>query len=218
MAISLIMFIIYILIERNIKNNFVGLSGLIDKLIPLAKEGNDIIIEKPRNTEEAYKIIDQAIENAIKLSKKAEEAAKAKSLFLANMSHEIRTPLNGILGFLELLKTTDLDDEQLEYITTITSSANSLLEIINNILDISKIESDKVELELIPFKPVTEFENTIEIFGARAADKGISLASYIDPSLPSNLKGDILKIKEVLINLLSNAIKFTHEGYVSLNN
>jgi signal transduction histidine kinase/DNA-binding response OmpR family regulator len=214
---SIILFIIYVLIEKNLKKNFVGLNELVAKLLPLANEGNEIAFEKPKNTDEAYKIIDTAINNAIELSRKAEEAAKAKSLFLANMSHEIRTPLNGILGFLELLKTTELDGEQLEYITTITTSANSLLEIINNILDISKIESDKVELELIPFKPLNEFEDTIEIFGARAADNGINLASYIDPNIPSNLKGDVLKIKEVLINLLSNAIKFTHEGIVTLS-
>ena len=213
---SVLMFIIYIFIERNIKQNFVGLHGLVKELYPLANEGRDIPIPEPKNTEESYKIIELAVENALELSKKAQEAAKAKSLFLANMSHEIRTPLNGILGFLELLKTTDLNDEQIEYINTITTSANSLLEIINNILDISKIESDKVELELIPFKPINEFEDTIEIFGARAADKGINLAAYIDPNIPVSLKGDVLKIKEVLINLLSNAIKFTHEGYVTL--
>ena len=216
MLLSLLLFIIYIIIEKSIKKNFVGLNELVTKLIPLANEGNETKINKPKNTEEAYQIIDQAIENAVKLSKKAEEAAKAKSLFLANMSHEIRTPLNGILGFLELLKTTELNDEQEEYINTITTSANSLLEIINNILDISKIESNKVELELIPFKPVNEFEDTIEIFAARAADNGINLSSYIDPSIPAELKGDILKVKEVLTNLLSNAIKFTHEGDITL--
>ena len=216
MILSILLFIIYIVIEKSIKRNFVGLNDLVEKLLPLANEGNEIALEKPKNAEEAYKIIDKAIENAVELSKKAEEAAKAKSLFLANMSHEIRTPLNGILGFLELLKTTELNDEQFEYINTITTSANSLLEIINNILDISKIESNKIELELIPFKPINEFEDTIEIFGARAADKGIDLVTYIDPSIPSNLKGDVLKIKEVLTNLLSNAIKFTHEGYIAL--
>jgi len=216
MILSIILFFIYIIIEKSIKKNFVGLNELVEKLLPLANEGNDIALEKPKNSEEAYKIIDKAIENAVELSKKAQEAAKAKSLFLANMSHEIRTPLNGILGFLELLKTTELDPEQEEYINTITTSANSLLEIINNILDISKIESNKIELELIPFKPLNEFEDTVEIFGARVADKGVNLAAYIDPSIPVSLKGDILKIKEVIINLLSNAVKFTEEGHISL--
>ena len=213
---AFIMLILGALIEKTVKRNFVGLNELVEKLIPLAKGDNNIEIEKPKNTEEAYQIIDKAIENAIEISKKSEEAAKAKSLFLANMSHEIRTPLNGILGFLELLKTTELDNEQLEYVNTVTISANSLLEIINNILDISKIESNKIELELIPFKPVNEFEDTIEIFGAKAAEKNLELAAFIDPTLPVNLKGDILKIKEVITNLLSNAMKFTQEGYISL--
>ena len=213
---ALIMLILGYFIEQSVKRNFVGLNELVEKLIPLATENNEIEIEKPKNIEEAYAIIDKAIENAIEISKKAEEAAQAKALFLANMSHEIRTPLNGILGFLELLKTTDLNSEQLEYVNTVTVSANSLLEIINNILDISKIESNKIELELIPFKPINEFEDTIEIFGAKAAEKNIELAAFIDPSLPVNLKGDILKIKEVITNLLSNAMKFTQEGYISL--
>ena len=213
---ALIMIILGYFIEKSVKRNFVGLNELVEKLLPLATKDNEIEIEKPKNTEEAYHIIDKAIENAIEISRKSEEAAQAKALFLANMSHEIRTPLNGILGFLELLKTTELNSEQLEYVNTVTVSANSLLEIINNILDISKIESNKIELELIPFKPVNEFEDTIEIFGAKAAEKNLELAAFIDPSLPVNLKGDILKIKEVITNLLSNAMKFTQEGYISL--
>jgi len=216
MIISLLLFFIYIVIEKNIKRNFVGLNELVEKLLPLANEGNEIALEKPKNAEEAYHIIDKAIENAVELSRKAEEASKAKSLFLANMSHEIRTPLNGILGFLELLKTTELDEEQFDYVNTITTSSNSLLKIINNILDVSKIESNKIELELIPFKPVNEFEDVIEIFGAKAGDNNINLVSYIDPSIPVTLKGDVLKIKEVITNLLSNAIKFTHDGFISL--
>ena len=216
MIVSILMLLVYFYIEKTITRNFVGLNDLIDKLLPLANEGNEVALTHPKTTEEAYHVIDTAISNAIEFSRKAEEAAKAKSLFLANMSHEIRTPLNGILGFLELLKTTELDEEQMEYINTITASSQSLLEIINNILDISKIESDKVELELIPFKPVTEFENTIEIFGAKAAEKGIHLAADIDPSIPANIKGDVLKVKEVLTNFLSNAIKFTHEGIITL--
>ena len=213
---ALIMLVLGFIIEKSVKRNFVGLNELVEKLLPLAKGDNDIEIEKPKNTEEGYQIIDKAIENAIEISRKSEEAAQAKALFLANMSHEIRTPLNGILGFLELLKTTELNNEQLEYVNTVTISANSLLEIINNILDISKIESNKIEIELIPFKPVNEFEDTIEIFGAKAAEKDLELAAFIDPNLPINLKGDILKIKEVVTNLLSNAMKFTSEGYISL--
>jgi signal transduction histidine kinase/DNA-binding response OmpR family regulator len=216
LILSLIFVITGYMVEKIANRRFLGMNELVEKLIPLAKEGSNIKIKKPKTIEESYKIIDLAIQNAITISQKAQEAAQAKSLFLANMSHEIRTPLNGILGFLELLKTTDLNEEQLEYVNTVSISANSLLEIINNILDLSKIESDKVELEIINFKPVNEFEETIEIFGAQAADKNIYLSTYIDPNLPQILKGDIVKIKEIITNLLSNAMKFTHEGGISV--
>jgi signal transduction histidine kinase/CheY-like chemotaxis protein len=218
LLISIVFLLMGYLIESSVKKGFKELSKLLGNLSELLNKDIDIDFTKAGGSAQAYTIIDEAIQKSIKDSEKAEEASKAKALFLANMSHEIRTPLNGILGFLELLKSTDLDGEQQEYVNTITISSNSLLEIINNILDISKIESDKVELELIPFKPVEEFEAAVEIFGAKAAEKNIQLVSFIDPSLPTSLKGDVLKIKEVVINLISNAIKFTpDDGTITLD-
>jgi signal transduction histidine kinase/CheY-like chemotaxis protein len=218
LLLAIMFLIIGYLIESSVKKGFKELSKLLGNLSELLNKDIDIDFTKAGGSAQAYTIIDEAIQKSIKDSEKAEEASKAKALFLANMSHEIRTPLNGILGFLELLKSTDLDGEQQEYVNTITISSNSLLEIINNILDISKIESDKVELELIPFKPVEEFEAAVEIFGAKAAEKNIQLVSFIDPSLPISLKGDVLKIKEVVINLISNAIKFTpDDGTITMD-
>ena len=127
------------------------------------------------------------------------------------MSHEIRTPLNGIIGFTELLKNTDLDEEKRDYVDTIEKSSENLLTIINNILDVSKIESNKVELEDILFNPIQDFESAVEIYVAKAAEKNIDILLYIDPTLVHHLYGDITKIKEVLINLMSNAVKFTPE-------
>jgi PAS domain S-box-containing protein len=140
---------------------------------------------------------------------KAKEAEASKSIFLATMSHEIRTPLNGILGFAKLLETTQIPKKEKGYIDIINSSAKSLLGIINDILDISKIESGKFELERRRFNPFEEFEPAIELFVAKANEKDIDILFYIDPMLPSAIIGDPLKIKQVLSNLIGNAIKFT---------
>jgi len=136
-------------------------------------------------------------------------ANQAKDLFLANMSHEIRTPLNGIVGFTQLLKDSELNDEQREFITVIEHSSENLLTIVNDILDLSKIKADKIELEHIAFDPVKQFESSIESYAARASEKGIELGVYIDPELPEKVMGDPTKISQVIVNLVSNAIKFT---------
>ncbi len=136
-------------------------------------------------------------------------ANQAKDLFLANMSHEIRTPLNGIVGFTQLLKDSNLDEEQREFIQVIENSSDNLLTIVNDILDLSKIKADKIELEHIEFDPVTQFESSIESYGAKAAEKSIELGVYVDPDLPSKVMGDPTKISQVIVNLISNAIKFT---------
>jgi signal transduction histidine kinase/CheY-like chemotaxis protein len=160
---------------------------------------------------ELQALIDRRDINAIYkfLTKTIREANKAKDLFLANMSHEIRTPLNGIVGFTQLLKSTELTEEQAEFITVIETSSENLLTIVNDILDLSKIKADKIELESIAFDPVEKFESAIESYAARADEKEIELSVYTDPELPSEVMGDPTKIAQVLVNLISNAIKFT---------
>jgi len=143
------------------------------------------------------------------LTRTIDEANRAKDLFLANMSHEIRTPLNGIVGFTQLLKSTDLNEEQEEFIGVIESSSENLLMIVNDILDLSKIKADKIELEEIEFNSIEKFESAIESYAARAAEKDIDLRVYMDPNLPRTLIGDPTKISQVVVNLISNAIKFT---------
>lgn len=137
------------------------------------------------------------------------EANQAKDLFLANMSHEIRTPLNGIVGFTQLLKSTATTEEQEEFITVIENSSDNLLTIVNDILDLSKIKADKIELENISFNPVEKFESAVESYAARAAEKDIEFGIFIDPELPTSIMGDPTKISQVIVNLISNAIKFT---------
>jgi len=207
--IAILILIIGYYLNRAILKHIKSLSNLLTSLTPITGKEVQVDITTPQGMEKALRIVDEAIKVTQESVKKAEEATKAKSLFLANMSHEIRTPLNGILGFLELLNTTELNEEQLDYVNTISQSAKNLLQIVNNILDVSKIESNKVSLELIDFKALDEFESTLELFGTPAAQKNIEFTTQISPNIPSVIKGDILKIKEILTNLLSNAIKFT---------
>ena len=139
------------------------------------------------------------------------DANRTKDLFLANMSHEIRTPLNGIVGFTQLLKNTNLTDEQGEFINIIDNSSENLLVIVNDILDLAKIQENRVELEEIEFNPFDIFESAIESYGARADEKNIDLQLFVDPEIHTTLKGDPTKITQVVVNLISNAIKFTPE-------
>ncbi len=145
------------------------------------------------------------------------ESNRAKDLFLANMSHEIRTPLNGIMGFTQLLKTATTDAEREEYIHVIEESSEMLLTIVNDILDLSKIKADKIELEEIAFDPLDKIESAVEAMGAKALLKEIEFGVYVDPQLPLEIMGDPTRLSQVLVNLIGNAIKFTPaHGQISL--
>ena len=146
----------------------------------------------------------------------AESANRAKSQFLANMSHEIRTPMNGVLGFLDLLQGERLTERQLEYVDMALTSGSTLLQLINDILDFSKIEAGKLEMFVTELDLHQLVEEVVNLFGEQAHHKGIELICHIDAGVPSALRGDPLRLRQILVNLLGNAIKFTERGEVTV--
>lgn len=208
---------------RDITRNIKELEDVLNKAVDEMKSSDqylssdtasieNIDLDTHEGTKEAYKFLETLVDTAKEDKLTALQANEAKSLFLANMSHEIRTPLNGIVGFTELLRSTELTPEQDEFLSIIDKSSENLLSIINNILDLSKIESNKIEIENIVFDASEEFESAVETYAVAAAEKNIDLNFYMDPAISTKLKGDPTKIKEIIINLLSNAIKFTSYG------
>jgi signal transduction histidine kinase/ligand-binding sensor domain-containing protein/DNA-binding response OmpR family regulator len=153
-------------------------------------------------------------EEAEKARLEAEHASKAKSVFLATMSHEIRTPMNGVIGTTSLLAETPLDDEQKRYVDIIKSSGENLLSVINDILDFSKIESEKLELERVPFDLRSSVEEVLDLFAGKAAHVGLDLIYQIEYNVPTQIYGDPVRLKQILLNLTGNAIKFTHKGEI----
>ncbi len=195
-----------------------GIEKLLDKTLEHAVIEDTIDLDTTEGIDKSYRILEQSIDKITVEKRKAEKANAAKSIFLANMSHEIRTPINGIIGFTDLLKNSKLGAEEREYVDIIDKSTNNLLEIINNILDLSKIESRKIEIEEILFSPVDEFENSVDVYMPKAESKNINLSLYMDAGFDNYLLGDATKIKEVLLNLISNAMKFTPEqGHISVH-
>ncbi|GAB4155220.1 MAG: hypothetical protein Fur0037_23700 [Planctomycetota bacterium] len=167
-----------------------------------AEVGNEVLSRANRRLREARRV--------------AEEQGEAKIRFVATMSHEIRTPLNGILGMAELLQMTPLEQEASQYASTILDCANSLMAILDNVLDFSKMESGAIEIEDAPFRPREVVEQILLLYRPAAGKKGLSLGSRIGADVPRALSGDRARLAQILRNLVSNAVKFTEEGFVEI--
>ena len=168
------------------------------------------ITERKRSEVELRQYADE-----LRLAKDAaEEAGRVKASFLAAMSHEIRTPMNGVIGMTSLLLETGLTEEQREYAETIRNSGESLLAILNEILDFSKVESGRIDLEHEPFSPLSCIEEVLDLFAGKASEKNLELIGSVDPAVPDVLMGDPSRVRQILANLVGNAVKFTERGEV----
>ncbi len=172
--------------------------------------------ERTQALENSNQKLEQTIADLRQAREKALMASAAKSRFLANISHEIRTPMIGVLGMAELLQKLPLALEQMELVNTIYASGETLLAMLNDLLDISKIEAGKFELDSAPFCTLETVDTAVEILAHSALNKGLDITVSVDPDIPIELYGDAVRLRQIILNLLSNAIKFTHYGSITV--
>ena len=173
------------------------------------KRAQEELLEHAHEIERKNRDLAQAV-------KVSQEATKLKSQFLANVSHEIRTPMNGVLGMTDLLLDTELTAEQRDYAETAYRSAEALLDIIDSILDLSKIEAGKLQLDIVDFSPAEVLQDVLKMVSGRARSKGLTVTAKVSEEAQQHLRGDPVRLRQVLLNLVANAIKFTELGEVAV--
>ncbi len=194
------------------RGEVIGILGTIED-ITQRKLANDELTQHRDHLEE---LVRERTTELTAAKEQAEVANQAKSVFLAHMSHEIRTPLNGVVGMTSLLYDTPLNEKQMSYVESIQASSDALLTIINDILDYSRIEAGKLQFETIDFNLQATLQNILDLLAFKAREKSLELKATMDTAIPTTLKGDPDRIRQVLLNLVSNAIKFTAKGSVTL--
>ncbi len=191
-----------------------GARGIFNDITE-RKRAEEALLRSKQGTEEINRELEETVEQAKQYALEAGAANVAKSQFLANMSHEIRTPMNGVIGMTGLLLDTDLTPEQRDYAETVRISADSLLTIVNGILDFSKVEAGRLELEILDFNLRAILDEMIDHLAPKAQKKGLEFIRLIEPDVPLLLRGDPGRLRQVIINLVDNAVKFTSVGEVA---
>lgn len=205
--------------EKDVLFNGFVYKGQNGKVLGAMILGRDISKQKviEDDLRDATKIAEEATEIAEKLTKIAEEAVKSKQQFLSNMSHEIRTPMNAIIGFTKVVLKTDLTAKQKEYLTAIKMSGDALILLINDILDLAKVDAGKMIFEKAPFKLSLSISAMLHLFETKIQEKNLTLISEYDSTIPEVLLGDSARLHQIILNLVSNAVKFTHKGNITVS-